>query len=50
MMAILMQRLAPHLPPEIRDQPAEHYTRHLDEVVRAYVSSMSQVKEVLRIL
>ena len=50
MMAVLMQRLAPHLPPEIRDQPASHYTRHLDEIVRAYVSSMSQVKEVLRIL
>ena len=49
-MAVMMERLGPFLPPQIRAAPPERYARHYEEVVRAYVGSFDQVNRLLRAL
>jgi len=47
-MEAFLDRIRPHLPQEIRNQPAERYTRHYEPVLRVYVQSLDRVKEKLR--
>jgi len=47
-MEAFLARIESHLPEEIRNQPAERYTRHYEPIVRIYVQSMDQVREKLR--
>jgi len=47
-MAALLERLGPHLPPDIRAQPPDRLAGECELVVRAYVESMDQVGELLR--
>jgi len=49
-MAALLERLGPHLPPEIRSESPEHFAVHLEAIVRAYVQSLESVKALLRAL
>ena len=44
----LLASLKAHLPTEIISQPPERYAGHYDNIVRAYVESMDQVKLFFR--
>lgn len=46
----LLDRLAPHLPAEIRSQPPTRFARHWEEIVQAYAQSLGQVHLLLRTL
>ncbi len=46
----LLNRLSPHLPPDIVSQPPERYAGHYETIVKAYVQSMDQMKSVLHSL
>jgi hypothetical protein len=48
LMSALLASLKAHLPPEIMSQPPERYAGHYDNIVRAYVESMDQVKLLFR--
>jgi hypothetical protein len=48
LMGALLASLKAHLPPEIVSQPPERYAGHYDNIVRAYVESMDQVKLLFR--
>ena len=50
LMGALMDRLAPHLPPELVAQPPESLAKHYELVVQAYVSSFEKVRALLRCL
>ena len=50
LMRALLARLAPHLPPDIVDQPPERYANHFEAVARAYVDSMERVNQLMRAL
>ena len=43
-----MKRLGPFLPDELKDEPPERFVRSYEIIVRAYVSSIDKVKELLR--
>jgi hypothetical protein len=45
----LMERLKPHLPPEITAQPAEQFANHVEQIVRAYAQSMDELTSVFRL-
>jgi len=45
-----LARLAPHLPPEIRAEPPEHYAKHWEVLVQAYVNSFENVRALLKCL
>lgn len=47
-MRALIDRLGPHLPAEIRDQPPERFARHYGEIVQTYAQSLDRVKQLLR--
>ena len=44
----LLDRIKEHLPPEIRVQPPECFAEFFDVIVKAYVSSMDQVRSLFR--
>jgi hypothetical protein len=44
----LLERLAPHLPPEIREAPPERFARHHELIVRSLVKSLDTVRQILR--
>jgi hypothetical protein len=44
----LLDRIKEHLPPEIRVQPPECFAEFFDVIVKAYVSSMEQVRSLFR--
>lgn len=48
--AALLSRIGPQLPPEIRAEPPGRYARHYDSIVRAYVRSVDQVRQLFRTL
>ena len=47
-MRAFIDRLGPHLPAEIRDQPPERFARHYGEIVQTYAQSLDRVKQLLR--
>ena len=49
-MRALLDRLSPHLPPDLCGQPPERFARHYDIIVKTYVRSLDQVKQMLRTL
>jgi len=44
----LLDRLGPHLPPEIRSAPPERFARRWETIVRTYTQSLDHVKKALR--
>ncbi len=48
LMEELLKRLRHQLPLDIVSQPAERYAKHYETIVRAYISSIDQVKSILR--
>jgi hypothetical protein len=46
--AALLERLGPHLSPELRSLPAAQVARHVEQVLHTYVRSLDQVQELLR--
>jgi len=49
-MEAFLERLGPHLPPEIRDEPPERFARHYETILVTYVQSLDRVKQLLRSL
>jgi hypothetical protein len=49
-MRALLGRLSIHLPADLRGQPPERFARHYDIIVKTYVRSLDQVKQMLRTL
>ena len=49
-MKALLERLAPHLPPDVRSEPAERFARRPEIVVRAYAKSIERLTALLRAL
>ncbi len=47
---VLLKRLAPFLPPDIRDQPPERFALHTEILVQAYVQSLDQFMYKIRSL
>jgi hypothetical protein len=45
----LMERLKPHLSPEITAQPAEQFADHVEQIVRAYAQSMDELTSIFRL-
>ncbi|MCX7013947.1 MAG: hypothetical protein NTW86_15580 [Candidatus Sumerlaeota bacterium] len=43
-----LKRIEPNLPPDLRGEKAEQCAHHYEDLVRAYVSSMEQLKSLLR--
>ncbi len=48
--AALLERLAPHLPADVRAKPPERLAKHYDLIARAYVRSIDTVRALLRAL
>ena len=44
----LLSRLSSHLPPEIRNKPAEEFANHLDDIVSAYLQYLESINSLLR--
>ena len=49
-MEAFLDRLAPHLPSEIRQQPPQQFVRHYEPILQTYVRSLDRVKQLLRSL
>ena len=49
-MRALLERLAPHLPTEIRSQPPARFAKNWEKVVQAYTQSFGQIQSLLRTL
>ena len=49
-MRALLERLAPHLPSEIRSQPPARFAKNWERVVQAYTQSFGQIQSLLRTL
>lgn len=47
-MQALLERLGPHLPPDLRRQPPERFARHYPIILKTYVQSLDRVKQLLR--
>lgn len=50
LMRALIKQLELHLPPEITLQPAERFAGHYEDIVKAFVQSIDQVKTLFRSL
>jgi len=48
LMAAFLDRMGQHLPDEVRKQPVKRYIRHYEPIVRFYIKSLDQVKDLLR--
>ena len=46
-MAAFLERLAPHLPLEIRAQPPARFARHYEPILKTYVRSLDRVRQLL---
>ena len=46
-MAAFLERLSPHLPPDIRAQPPARFARHYEPILQAYVRSLDRVRQIL---
>ena len=49
-MEAFLERLGPHLPPELRDEPPERFARHYETILQTYIQSLDRVKQLLRTL
>lgn len=49
-MAVLLDRIGPQLPPELRNRSPRVYARQYHTIVQAYVKSLDRVKDLLRTL
>ena len=49
-MRALLQRLKPHLPPNISEEPPERFVEKCDQIARVYVESTEGVKQLMRAL
>ena len=47
LMAVFLERLGPHLPPDIRAQPPARFARHYEPILQAYVRSLDRVRQIL---
>ena len=50
LMRALIQRLEPHLDPEILSQPAERFAEHYEDIIKAYLQSMDRLNSIMRSL
>ena len=46
-MATFLERLGPHLPPEILAQPPARFARHYEPILKTYVQSLDRVRQLL---
>lgn len=43
-----MERLGPMLPTELRDEPAERFANHIDQISRVYAKSVGRIERLLK--
>lgn len=48
LMRALLDRVRPHLPPDMQDQPPERFARKYEEIIDAYVRASDQLNTLLR--
>jgi hypothetical protein len=48
LMVVFRERIAPDLPPYLRDMPADQLAGHWEEILRSYVESIDKVTDLMK--